>query len=71
MTKREEQTRLRRLEQMARGEQFIHERLVSMHDELGALQRSLARMVLPRPSRRRKSYTDNVGNLVTFPRGKP
>jgi hypothetical protein len=53
--------RERRLEQMARGEANLHERLTSMHEELGALQRSLARMVLPRPSRRKPS-----GNIISF-----
>jgi hypothetical protein len=72
MTTRDEQRRERNLRRMALGEQFIHERLTIMHDELGVMMRNLDRLVLPRSQRRRsarKSYVDKVGNLVRFPRG--
>ncbi len=73
MNIRELKRRERQLERMARGETFIHERLITMHDELGLLMRNLDRLVLPRSQRRRrtrKAFVDRVGNLVTFPRSQ-
>jgi hypothetical protein len=72
ISKREQQRRERDVQRKARGEQFVHERLITMHDELGFLMRHLDRLVLPRSQRRRsprKSFVDKVGNLVRFPRG--
>lgn len=72
MTKRDEQARERNLQRLARGESFIHERLITLHDEVGLLGRYLDRLVLPRSQRRRsarKTFVDRVGNLVQFPRG--
>jgi hypothetical protein len=68
ISKKELDARQRRLDQMARGETFIHERLHGLRSEIDLVSHMLDRLTMPRRSRRRKSYVDKVGNLVSFPR---
>jgi hypothetical protein len=75
-TTREIKGRERRVAQLARGEQNIRERLVSLRDEVDLLGAMLNRITLPRqPRLHAGTGLDLLDNLLPFPRrrlrGKP
>ena len=59
MSRRDEQIRERRLKRLAESELRVHERLLSVRDEIDALGRQIDRVTVPR----RRSRRNALGTL--------